>query len=391
MSNNILESAKRAAAESNSWADLTNVLFDPRNGLITKAYPGRAEREAYMKTPEYQAIRSLLLDEMKRTGVVEGATPEKSGRFVVRVPKSLHAALDREATAEGVSLNQLVVTKLAVSLSQLESGARPELAIVAQAFLETREGYSVDRVIADPGINQRYLNRCRELDARGTDFDLNWQLMHARKNGHLSETPKTKRYSPKGIDDFEFSSEIALVHVKHQADVERRELITLDKVLCDPELATLFDEIAEQLAPGHSKLEYRWAALKVRKAAGRDFSMVKKAKLPSFEDIGNTKSVRLSKIPDEQGIYVFRNQDDAVFVSHTDNLRTRVDRHLEYSDSRGLPEWVYESQKRGLELALVPTPGLRLKTRKQMELKTVLEFKPLLNVPAGTRSSGQDG
>ena len=38
---------------------------------------------------------------------------EYSGKFNVRVPKSLHAALATEAEAEGVSLNQLVVAKLA--------------------------------------------------------------------------------------------------------------------------------------------------------------------------------------------------------------------------------------------------------------------------------------
>jgi len=56
---------------------------------------------------------------MQRHGLVEGATPRKSGRFVVRLPQSLHAALEREAAAEVVSLNQLVVAKLAVGLGQL--------------------------------------------------------------------------------------------------------------------------------------------------------------------------------------------------------------------------------------------------------------------------------
>ena len=41
---------------------------------------------------------------------------EYSGKFNVRVPKSLHAALASEAEAEGVSLNQLVVAKLALRL-----------------------------------------------------------------------------------------------------------------------------------------------------------------------------------------------------------------------------------------------------------------------------------
>jgi predicted HicB family RNase H-like nuclease len=41
---------------------------------------------------------------------------EYSGKFNVRVPKSLHAALASEAEAEGVSLNQLVLAKLALHL-----------------------------------------------------------------------------------------------------------------------------------------------------------------------------------------------------------------------------------------------------------------------------------
>ena len=264
------------------------------------------------------------------------------------------------------------------------------MAVIAQAYLETREGSSVDRVIADPAMNQHYLNRCRELGATGTDFDLNWRLMNARKRSYLSEIPKTKRYTASGIDDFEFSSEIALVHVKHQADKDRGQVITLDKILCDPELAMLFDEIAEKLAPGHSRLNYRWAALKVRKAAGRDFTMAKSAKLPTFDRIGNTKSIRLGRIPTEQGIYLFQSADDSIFVSHTDNLRHRVERHFESSDSKGLPDWLYDSKQKGIELGIIPTPTISSAERKRIELKAVAKLEPLLNVPAGAKSRKAD-
>ena len=115
----ILDSAKDVASSVANWADLSNALFNPVDGLITKAYPTREEREAFMQTKEYRAIRELLQSAMDRSGLVDGATPQKSGRFVVRLPKTLHAALEREAREEGVSLNQLVVTKLAVQMSQL--------------------------------------------------------------------------------------------------------------------------------------------------------------------------------------------------------------------------------------------------------------------------------
>jgi len=116
--NRLLEQAKDVAGSVESWADLANALFDPLNGLITRAYPTRAEREAFLKTEQYQQMRALLSEAMDTHGLVKGAAP-KSGRFVVRLPRSLHAALEREAQREGVSLNQLVVAKLAAQLHTL--------------------------------------------------------------------------------------------------------------------------------------------------------------------------------------------------------------------------------------------------------------------------------
>ena len=113
----LLARARAVAQSVETWADLANALFDPREGLLTRAYPSRKDRLAFQKTSEYKKIRELLANTMDSKGLVEGATPKKSGRFVVRLPQSLHAALEREANTEGVSLNQLVVAKLAVRLS----------------------------------------------------------------------------------------------------------------------------------------------------------------------------------------------------------------------------------------------------------------------------------
>ena len=115
----ILKQAKRAARTARSWADFSNLLFNPIDGLVTTAYPSPAERKAFLRTPEYKEIWQLLSESIDKHGLVEGATPRKSGRFVVRLPRSLHAALEQEAEDEGVSLNQLVVAKLASQLRGL--------------------------------------------------------------------------------------------------------------------------------------------------------------------------------------------------------------------------------------------------------------------------------
>ena len=121
----LLESDRDAAQVVETWADLSNALFDPESGLIAKAYPTRAEREQFVQTEEYRAIRKLVDESRQRTGLVAGATPSKSGKLLVRLPKSLHAALESEAVEEGVSLNQLVVAKLAFQLSSVARGSKP--------------------------------------------------------------------------------------------------------------------------------------------------------------------------------------------------------------------------------------------------------------------------
>ncbi len=115
----LLKQAEEQAQSAQTWADLSNALFDPIEGVISRAYPTRAEREAFIKSDEYKKIRELISLARQRHGLVAGATPRKSLRFVVRVPQSLHAALEREASQEGVSLDQLVLAKLAVQLSDL--------------------------------------------------------------------------------------------------------------------------------------------------------------------------------------------------------------------------------------------------------------------------------
>jgi len=379
----ILETSKNLAVTAETWADLSNLLFDPVDGLVAKAYPTREEREQFVKTKEYRAIQELIDSAVQRTGLVEGATPKKSGRFVVRLPHTLHAALEAEAEDEGVSLNQLVVTKLAVQMSRLGAGSVPDMARIAQAYLEVRDGYSIDRVVADPDLDRRFLRRCRELGLAGTDFELNWRLFNGRKNNWLTDLPKTKNYTPSPKDEFEFSSEIAIRHVQEQVKARDRQQVSLDKIICDPDLAAEFDKIAARLAPGFSPLDYRWVALGVRKAAGRYASKAKEAKVLSFANFVSTLSVKASSIPTDQGVYLFRCEDESLFVGETDNLRQRIERHFDTSESLGLPDWLYDRGSRVINLSFVPTPEVSPTERKIIELGTVHRLTPCFNYLGG--------
>ncbi|HEV3025420.1 MAG TPA: toxin-antitoxin system HicB family antitoxin [Pirellulales bacterium] len=67
-------------------------------------------------------ILDTLQSEPKEPRAIADKETNASGTTIVRMPKSLHEALVREAEVEGVSLNQLCVGKLAVQLSQAVGG-----------------------------------------------------------------------------------------------------------------------------------------------------------------------------------------------------------------------------------------------------------------------------
>jgi hypothetical protein len=368
----LLKRAKELAKEADTWADFSNALFDPFEGELVRALPTQEDREAFRRTNEYKEIRELLREKMDKTGLVKGATPRKSGKFVVRLPRSLHAALENEAETEGTSLNQLIVTKLAIQLDNLAGG---RLASIIQAFGEVRDGYSVDRVIADPQLDRRFLRRCRELGLSGTDYDLNWALMNERKRGNLSYLPKTKRYTARYIDEFEYASELTVRFLQEQKGV------SLDRIICDPELAEEFDRYAAMLSPGFSPLEYRWGALRIRKAGRLSGKAESFEKMPQLDSLGRSLSFRLEKVSEVGGLYLFSSKDERVYLGQTDNLRHRMERHMEVSASRGLPEWLWNTKKKPLQISVAELPGVTRSDRQRMEVSLVKIWKPLLNLP----------
>ena len=96
-----------------TWVEANNAVYGP-GGPFARLFPTARDRVAFSKTGESRQIDQLI-DSLPEPPLGPQRR-EYSGKFNVRVPKSLHAALASEAEAEGVSLNQLVVAKLALHL-----------------------------------------------------------------------------------------------------------------------------------------------------------------------------------------------------------------------------------------------------------------------------------
>jgi predicted HicB family RNase H-like nuclease len=110
----MLEEAKKDYAAGMNWMDFSNKFFGPNSPYVPKI---QAKRKEFLASPEYlevQKLKEKLADSQPDT--TAPTEKEYSGAISLRVPKSLHRSLVEEADAEGVSLNQLILAKISVTL-----------------------------------------------------------------------------------------------------------------------------------------------------------------------------------------------------------------------------------------------------------------------------------
>jgi hypothetical protein len=104
---------KLAETPGLTWVEANNAIYGP-GGPYARLFSTARDRAVFARSEASRRIDELI-DSLPEPPVGPQRR-EYSGKFNVRVPKSLHAALASEAEAEGVSLNQLVVAKLALRL-----------------------------------------------------------------------------------------------------------------------------------------------------------------------------------------------------------------------------------------------------------------------------------
>jgi site-specific DNA-methyltransferase (adenine-specific) len=194
-----------------------------------------------------------------------------------------------------------------------------------EAFRSTYEGYSVDRLVADPAMNGRFVAACRDLGLPGDARSWNRALFGMRKAGAFAEIPTTLRteFDWESCDPYLFASEIAWGRLVDQG------CDSLDTILCDPTLAAKFDDIAQKWAPGFTPLEYRWAALKLRKSS---MLVRSRAKLLTDAQLSRGESLDKSgtqRLPDSSGVYiVFGDKSTPIYAGEANNLRDRLKRQF---------------------------------------------------------------
>lgn len=238
----------------------------------------------------------------------------------------------------------------------------------------TCQGFSPDRVVADPDLNAAFLAEAGRLGLTAAAATLNRSLLNLRKAGDLRGR-KSKKTSFVDEGDYRFAAEMAIRFL------ERRDGISLDSIICDPQLAAEFDAYAARIAPGYSPLQYRWAAFNLRKASRLKPELLARVAPPVAIAIHRIKDIDLTKIPAEQGLYIFFMTSGALYVGEAENLFKRLKKHLDHSDNKGLARWMWEH---GMEDVHVEIQVLATETktivRRALETELIRSRSPLFNV-----------
>lgn len=252
-------------------------------------------------------------------------------------------------------------------------------AVVKRAFREVHDGWSTDEVILKDSLNEAFLRRCRRSLPDADETQLNWTLLNLRKAGRL-EVKATKRASLRH-DDYFHAAEIA---ARFMYDKYR---LSTDGIMCDPKMRSEFDKVAQAAAPGVSAYRLRKAAFSLRKARKLRPELV--ARVADWDrQIISIPADKITKdaenVPTNPGVYIFRDASGYLYIGESANLRTRVAKHLDHSDSKSLARYLW---KGGLENITVelhafdPDSNARLKDmRRAYESELIRSRKPRLNI-----------
>jgi site-specific DNA-methyltransferase (adenine-specific) len=198
---------------------------------------------------------------------------------------------------------------------------------IVEAFFLVRDGFPADRVIADPELNQRFVDMCRRLGLPGRPGIWNHQLMNLRKAGYFKGLPRGRatNFPREEIDRWSFACEIALQNLKNRK-------CTLDQTLCEPSEADAFDRLVRSMVSEEiSSLKIRWISLHMRKRAKHIREAGKRlASLIELPKRGfAVTELSLDRIPKGPGLYWLRSSEKKLYVGETIDLRRRFRLQLE--------------------------------------------------------------
>jgi site-specific DNA-methyltransferase (adenine-specific) len=202
---------------------------------------------------------------------------------------------------------------------------------IVDAFYAANRGYSIDWLLADPQLQATFHKACQDVGLIGRAADWNRELMRLRKTGRF---PKRGRIKKVAIADSELGSYSFAAEIAWRLTSDKFGAPSLDEILCDPDKTAYFDRAAKRFAPGFEPVQYRWAALRLRKATRQLVDDVKKYHFVfgkrDFHRFQTWRSIQPARLAGQSGVYLLRKSDKTpLLVGRTLDLGHRLAQHAE--------------------------------------------------------------
>jgi site-specific DNA-methyltransferase (adenine-specific) len=210
---------------------------------------------------------------------------------------------------------------------------------IVDAFYRAHDGYSIDWLLANPLLQAAFHDACRDAGLIGGPDDWNRELLRVRKTGGFPKRGPIKKVhiSDYELDAYSFAAEIAW-----RLTSEKHGWPSLDEIFCDPLKSAYFDKTARRFAGGFEAVQYRWAALRLRKTSRELVEQVKqfhfvfdKREFNRFQAWPRVNPDRFSGRP---GVYILRDSaKQPLYIGHTLDLGRRLAQH---ADCRSIDDLV---------------------------------------------------
>jgi site-specific DNA-methyltransferase (adenine-specific) len=263
-------------------------------------------------------------------------------------------------------------------------GTKPNehMAALVHAYNVAAHGFSTDRVITDPELNASYLDACARQGISGAPRDWNLELLKLRKSGRLGPV-HAKKASPidkRTLSLCKFASEIAWGIIGDKYGV------SLDEILCTPEYANQFDEIAKHFAPGYESFHYRWAGLHTRKVLDRSNRWGRQLHGKSTI-IKLSRKYALSKIeerdvPNDGRVFMIHgHQESRLFVGLCNNLRDWVAHWVKATDALSSLAWQNYTNDTPVAISMLNRTASKSPELFWYQSETIRKRQPILHRP----------
>jgi hypothetical protein len=197
--------------------------------------------------------------------------------------------------------------------------------VIQDAFSDAAKNHSAEELLFDPIRNAIFVRHCKDAKLLGDARTWNEFLLQLSDQGRLREEGKHKKVSLQAIEAVSDAAEIAfqMLSVDYAMDLET--------ILCSPDAAAQFDEIAKLFGGDDSAIVNRTAIWHLRRiATGKKIVAATKKRAAEFidEPVPDPLSIAsyLDSCPDDAvaGVFAIADPESVLFVGQSSDVAARL-------------------------------------------------------------------